>query len=307
MSDHLPIQHTVAILVCTYRRPAMLAALLDSLAEQQCPGIAASVYVIDNDGQQSAAEIVVSRQRNNYPLQLTYLHEPQQNISLARNRGLDHAQADYIAFIDDDEVAVPGWLQSLVETAQSGNADLVFGPVIPVYPANMPHWLISGGFYERPRHDSGTTMPLLEARTGNVLIASRVLGTPPLRFDPALGLSGGEDYVFFRELFARGCKAVWADEAEVREEVPQARADAGWLVKRSFRIGSVEASLSQRDGLRASARIVAKIAWVLGRSVPAMLLNPFRSRAERLSVRRRTAIGLGLLYGLLRGPYREYK
>ncbi|KAF0815391.1 putative glycosyltransferase EpsH [Andreprevotia sp. IGB-42] len=297
---------TVAILVCTFRRPGMLSDLLDSMAALERDGLQPSLYVIDNDPARSAAEVVAARQAG-FPFPLTYLHEPQQNISLARNRGLDNANADYIAFIDDDEVAVSGWLKSLVSTAGNFQAQLVFGPVTPIYPPDMPHWLIEGGFYERATHPSGTPMPLLEARTGNVLIDSRILGTPALRFDPALGLSGGEDYVFFRHLYAAGAKGVFAEDAEVREEVPAARANARWLVKRSFRVGSVEATLSRRAGVASSARIVAKIAYVLARSLPALAISPFRSQAGRLWVRRRVAIGLGLMYGLVNGPYREYK
>lgn len=304
MSD-LDRRIPASILVCTYRRPAMLMVLLDSLARQE-GAIAPSVFVIDNDPAQSARSAVLARQ-GEFPWPLVYLHEPEQNISLARNRGLDYATGDFIAFIDDDEVAEPKWLHSLIVTATREHAQLVFGPVLPVYPAGMPQWLIDGKFYERPRHATGAAVPLFEARTGNVLIDRAVLGQSELRFDPALGLSGGEDYVFFRTLFARGSEAVWCDEALVQEEVPLNRATAPWLIRRSFRVGSVEATLGRREGVLASARIAGKVAYLFARSVPALLLAPVRSRAGALAARRRLAIGLGLLYGLVYGPYREYK
>ncbi|MBV8935636.1 MAG: glycosyltransferase [Alphaproteobacteria bacterium] len=55
---------------------------------------------------------------------LRYVDEPSSSISLARNTGLSRAQADVVAFIDDDVVLDRAWFRSSVETlfSESGIA-----------------------------------------------------------------------------------------------------------------------------------------------------------------------------------------
>lgn len=299
---------TVNILVCTYKRPAMLGRLLDSIAAQRVSGLQPSVIVIDNDPDGAAADTVNAARDSGFPFGLTYLNQPTKSISLTRNLGLDTAKADYVAFVDDDEFAEPQWLQSLVDISRAHDADIVFGPVLPVYPTVMPDWLINGRFYERPRHASGTPVDIGEARTGNVLIRAACIRVSGLRFDPALGLSGGEDYVFFKALYLQGATAVWADQAVVYEEVPLDRANSMWLLKRSFRHGSVEAALSCRPfSVFALARIALKIVYLFLCSILALFLSPFRKKTLNFYALRRLAISGGLMYGLVMGTYHEYK
>lgn len=298
---------TVTIIVCTYRRPNLLRQLLDSLRVQEVQGVQGKICIVDNDAMQSA-RAVVAAMADGYPWPLHYHVQPVKNIARTRNLGLAQVDTDYVAFIDDDEVATPQWLASLLQTARTGSAELVFGPVVPVYPQGMAPWLIAGGFYERPRHVSGSEVPLLEARTGNVLIKASVLGQGALCFDEALGLSGGEDYAFFQQLYCEGVTALWSDEAVVTEEVPLERAEPRWLLKRSFRIGSVEACLVRRSGrVGQVARVLLKACYLAGKNAVLLLPYPCRSKQYNFRLLRNLAISCGIFYGLVNGPYREYQ
>lgn len=298
---------SVTVIVCTYRRPRQLQALLDSLALQHVEGLRTSLCIVDNDAEQSARELVVQAEQN-FPWPIQYISQPVKNIALTRNAGLEAVRTDYLAFIDDDEIAVPSWLHSLVMLAQKNNADLIFGPVLPVYPDKMLPWLISGGFYERPRHATGSSVPLLEARTGNVLIKKSLLKKHDLKFDESLGLSGGEDYAFFETLYRDAVKSLWCDEAVVTEEVPLERANPKWLLKRSFRIGSVEANLMCRaGGVQPLLKMWLKVFYLFARNGLTLLAAPLRSRAKNFRYVRNVAIAAGIIYGLMNGPYREYK
>ena len=62
-----------------------------------------------------------------------YVHEPRPGISHARNRGVAEAKGDFVAFIDDDELPAPNWLESLLLTQRTYRADVVLGPVRPVF------------------------------------------------------------------------------------------------------------------------------------------------------------------------------
>lgn len=107
----------IDIAVCTYRRP-QLADTLRSLGALVVPeGVTLRLIVADNDAQPSA-EGIVRDMTGRLPFRVAYVHCPASNISLARNACLDHAEGDWLAFIDDDCSASPHWLAALVAKAR---------------------------------------------------------------------------------------------------------------------------------------------------------------------------------------------
>jgi succinoglycan biosynthesis protein ExoM len=88
---------------------------LNSLASQRTGGVFTySVVVADNDAMQSAQPVVAAFSSQS-ALPVTYCIEPQQNIALARNRAIEHADGDFVVFIDDDEFPTEGWLLNLLK------------------------------------------------------------------------------------------------------------------------------------------------------------------------------------------------
>src|SRR5690606_12136505 len=168
----------VAIGVTTFRRPGLLATLLDSLALLRSPGgrgVQPLVVVVDNDADGSARSVAEARAAV-LPWPVRYVIEPRRGISHGRNRvvaeALD-AGADHVAFIDDDETASPGWLAELLRVQAAFDADAVEGPVVPRYAPDVPDWVRRGGFFEEARWPTGTPRPT--AKAGNVLITRRLL------------------------------------------------------------------------------------------------------------------------------------
>ena len=128
----------ITVCICTFRRPTYLKRLLEKLQEQSTGGLFSfSAVVCDNDATQSAAPIV-SAARENATIDITYCCEPRQNIALARNKALEQAHGDFVAFIDDDEFPVADWLQSLLSACDTYGADGVLGPVRPHFESPPP-------------------------------------------------------------------------------------------------------------------------------------------------------------------------
>ena len=225
----------IAVCIATYRRPAELALLLDDLVLQRL--VPAEVIVVDNTPEGTARSVVEDRRRRGAPFALHYDIQPVQNISLTRNRTVELAQEDWIAFIDDDERPSEAWLSELAGAASHFNADGVLGPILPVLPATAPAWIQRGHFYDWVRMPSGATVPLNELRFGNVLLRASLLrtGSPP--FDPAYGLTGGEDGDLLTFLAQRGARIVWCDAAVVDAPVEASRLKLGWLMRRALRGG----------------------------------------------------------------------
>lgn len=223
----------ITICVCTFKRPELLKRLLKAVSALRTEGwVTYSVVIADNDRERSA-ESVVREFAASAAFKVTYCSEPRQNIALARNKTLEHAEGDFIAFIDDDEYPCPDWLVELLGSLRAHNADGVLGPVRPHFEETPPDWAVRGGFFERPRHATGYRIDLKEARTGNLLFARRILdGVSPV-FREQFG-TGGEDVDFFRRMMEQGRVFIWCDEAPVFESVPPSRANRRYLLRRGL-------------------------------------------------------------------------
>ena len=230
-------QPHITVCVCTFRRPVLLARLLEALNDQATDGaFTYSIVVADNDAERSSESLVSSFARSTR-LAVRYCVEPRQNIALVRNKALESAAGDFIAFIDDDECAPPPWLATLVSACDRYRADGVLGPVRPRFEESPPRWVVAGKFYERPRYPTGSVIGWRQGRTGNVLLRSHILepGTAPFRAE----FLTGEDQDFFRRMIERGHRFVWCEEAAVDEVVPPVRWRRTFMMRRALLRGAV--------------------------------------------------------------------
>lgn len=239
--------------------------MLDGIARQTfsvIPRPTLQVVIADNECSHAARETCVAfEQRSGVPV--TYVPEPRRGISFARNVCLDNIPegSDFFAWIDDDEVPEPDWLERLLEVQTATGADVVQGAVVPEFPDGTPGWLARGNFFGRPRRGwAGTPLHREEhqeldyAGTNNALVRVCVVNDLSLRFDPALALTGGEDSQFFRTLVAEGYRIVYAPRARVRETVPAERATVWYRLKLEFRIGYTRAAQGNRRKKRKPIR-----------------------------------------------------
>ena len=143
-------------------------------------------------------------------------------------------RVDYLALIDDDEVPEGMWLKELWLAMTHYEADIVAGPVLPHFEGRVPHWVIAGEFFRRPRLATGTLLD--RTRSGNVLMRADVFERTGRLFDERLLLLG-EDTEFFFHAARAGCTIIWANDAIVHEWIPESRTRVKWLLKRSYSVG----------------------------------------------------------------------
>ena len=113
-----------------------------------------SIVVVDNDRDNSAQEVVRAT-ASETRIAIRYCVEPRQGIALARNKAVENATGDFVAFLDDDEFPAPEWLLTLFRTIEEQKVDGVLGPVRPFFDKGAPRWVKEGGFYDRPEHKTG--------------------------------------------------------------------------------------------------------------------------------------------------------
>jgi glycosyltransferase involved in cell wall biosynthesis len=229
----------ISVCICTYKRAEMLARALDGVISQVTDSdFTLEVVIVDNDKERSAQELVHKYQKSGN-CRITYDCEPEKSIPLARNRAIQKASGNLIAFIDDDEFPAENWLCKMYLCLKEYNADGVLGPVLPHFPFGAPKWLAKSGLCKRPRNATGSPTTFNDLRTGNALFQRYVFEKDEIWFDPALGLTGGSDGRFLSKQVERGRKFVWCDEALVFETVSEERWPAKYYLKRNFRIGTL--------------------------------------------------------------------
>jgi glycosyltransferase involved in cell wall biosynthesis len=123
----------VSVVVPTRGRAAYLEVTLDSLLEQR-GGIPSEILVVDDGDGGATADAVRARPPVRY-----VPHGARRGLNAARNTGLLEAGAALIAFVDDDVLAPPGWLEALVEgAARHPQADAFGGPIRARFEGRTP-------------------------------------------------------------------------------------------------------------------------------------------------------------------------
>jgi glycosyltransferase involved in cell wall biosynthesis len=222
----------ISVCICTYKRPQLLKRTLEGVCVQETGGLFSySIVVADNDSSESAS-LAVAEASAHSAVPIKYCVQTQQNIAMNRNKAVENATGDFVAFIDDDEFPVGEWLLTLFKAIHKYDADGVLGPVNPHFDTGAPQWVIKGGFYDRPITPTGITLTWNKCRTGNVLLRSKLFTEGEQPFNPEC--LSGEDQDFFRRKIAKGHSFVWCHEAPVYEVVPAVRWKRSFLVRRAL-------------------------------------------------------------------------
>ena len=232
-----------SIITCTYNRAESLRDTVQALVSQRVnAGIEIEVIVVDNNSNDSTRQVAGEFVSTKWPVR--YLFEPKQGKSFAQNTGIQAATGDFVAFVDDDVIPDPSWVQELYEAFVAYNADCAGGPVKPLWMATPPKWL------EDPAKQFGMlalldrgNQPLIAGEKnrleGNFLFGSNLavrrsifseLGLFRTDLGPIGNAHfGGEDSEMVRRLLAAGKKMVYMPTASVRHKVPPKRMTLSYL------------------------------------------------------------------------------
>jgi glycosyltransferase involved in cell wall biosynthesis len=228
---------SVSIVIPTQRRPGPLARAVRS-AFQQGAGTAAvcELIVVDNDEVPSARQ-QVEELTADAPFPVRYIHEPRPGVAHARNAAMASVAGAFVAFLDDDEEAQPGWIAALLAVQSACAADVVFGPVRTRLPDSVTdHRDYLEAFFART--DPAPAGPIDHYYgCGDSLVRLGALPDPKQPFSDVRNHSGGEDDLLFSEMLARGARFAWAPDAWVWEHPEPQRLSLKYTVRRAFAYG----------------------------------------------------------------------
>jgi glycosyltransferase involved in cell wall biosynthesis len=168
------------VIVCTYNRCQSLAKTLESVAKSTLPeSVAWEVLVVDNNSTDQTRDVVEGFCRR-IPGRFRYFFEPRAGKSYALNTGIREALGEILAFLDDDVVVEPTWLQNLTASLQEGDWAGSGGRTLPSATFSCPRWL--------------------PYAFGGILCAQFDLGNKPRQLDRP---PYGTNMAFRREMFER--------------------------------------------------------------------------------------------------------
>ena len=226
----------ISIIIPTQRRPDSLRRAAGSaLAQAGVDPSELELVVVDNDARPSAEPVVADLARG-APFTVVYVHEPEPGVANARNAALKQARGEFIAFLDDDEEAPPGWLAALIAAQATFDADVVFGPVRGRAPADVGHRAYLERFFSRLGPD---TAGMIEDYygCGDSFIRRAALPDPQRPFSADRNHTGGEDDLLFGWMKGRGARFAWAPDAWVWEDPAAGRLNLRYALARAFAYG----------------------------------------------------------------------
>ena len=267
----------ISAIICTHNRENYLGKAIDSLLDQNFSG-AYEVLIIDNASTDRTREVVESRQKN--PL-LRYGYEPTLGLSVARNTGANLARGPILAYLDDDAIASPAWLQNLWNAYQQWDKLAIAGGKVTLLwqNASPPQWLSTGLSENLGAYDLGNQLiwidrPGQTPRGLNYSIRRSFLEQVG-GFDRALGRVGknllSNEELHMTELaLAQGWKVAYLPDALVAHHVAPERLCQQWFLRRGWWQGISECyreQLAGRSGLPQLTRGTERLLRGLHRSL----------------------------------------
>ena len=305
----------ISAVVCTHNRAAYLERALASLAAQTLARDAYEILVVDNASTDETPAVVAAASAR-IP-NLISLREPTPGLPHARNAGLRAARGAFVAYVDDDAVASPTWLERILAafaTVQP-TPGCVGGRIDAIWEAPRPSWLADDMLSYLTVIDWSPTATFLgEDRfvAGANMAFPRDLLRSIDGFHPALGRRGttllsNEELRVESALRRRG-HPCWYDPAiAVGHHVAPERLTRAYFRRRYFWQGVSDAHLLLLDGPPSERGRGALLARQLRRALgPRTWLHLVAggTAARRFQRRCEALRSLGFSAGLLAGPPR---
>lgn len=130
----------LSVVICTYNNADVLDRALDALGRQErADGLAWDVTIIDNNCTDHTAAVVAKWRDDGRLPQLRRVVETRQGLTPARQRGAMETSGDWLAFVDDDCLVAPDWVEQVgAAIERRREAAAIGGRVLLLWEAEPP-------------------------------------------------------------------------------------------------------------------------------------------------------------------------
>lgn len=240
----------ISLVIATFNGAKRITGALKSLTRQTLDKELWDVVVVNNNSTDNTAEVVEKFIAEHPELHIRLVSESRQGLSYARNRGIDETDGDYIAIMDDDEVASPALLAEYFEFLDTHPyAVAAGGKITPYYLSQRPKWMCR--ITERPiagTLDLGKEIILFPEGKyfggGNMCLRRTAIEYYG-KFDTNLGrrgskLLGGEEKELYMRYYASGENIYYLPNAEIKHVIGRERLSKPYFKAVCYRIGQSE-------------------------------------------------------------------
>ncbi|MDT5038131.1 MAG: hypothetical protein QOE03_3316, partial [Micromonosporaceae bacterium] len=295
--DRSPPDRSVSVVIATYteRRWTELTETVRSALTQQ-PSPARVVVAVDHN------EPLLARVRAELPQVHAVRNRYARGASGTRNSGVDVVDTEIVAFIDDDEVASPGWLARLTAAFTDPAVVGVGGSLVPIWSGRQPGWFPDecgwaiGVSYRGMPTTSTVVRNVWSANMAVRHEAFRSVGGFRVGFGKLADRSRPEDTELCIRMSAAvgGGRWMYVPDAVVGHHVPADRMRFGFFLRRSYNegYGKIEMARLLRGGTDDTAQLDVERDYVR-RTLPrgiARGLRQFVTGADRCGATRASAI-----------------
>jgi glycosyltransferase involved in cell wall biosynthesis len=251
------MESRISVVIVTYNRPLEVQETVRSLLNQSVKPF--EILVID-DGSDPRLRMTVD-----FPNFKLIRFDKERGLSNSRNFGINEAKGEYVAFLDDDTVPSQHWLEAVQKGTVSG-ADVMGGPLRPLYKARPPSWWIEKdfGYYVGIGNIYGQRI-----WGANMIFKKNVFYKIGF-FDSRLGRQKGKLFSSEEDKLIRKarlcCHYLFLPEAEVLHIVPAKRMTLSYLIRWNYYEGKSNRILYGRQTIRTVYAIL-----MIGKN----MLNPF--------------------------------
>lgn len=110
----------VSIIIPVYNCEKYIGKCLESVLGQTYKNV--EIIVIDDGSTDQSLEVINRTVQGNPNVKV--IHQENQGLSATRNKGLENATGDYIAFLDGDDYLGESYIERLIAAAEHNNSDL---------------------------------------------------------------------------------------------------------------------------------------------------------------------------------------
>lgn len=126
----------ISVIMLTYNREQYIARAIEAILGQTYTDF--EFVIVDNGSVDQSGKIADGYARKDNRIKV--LHIEKSSIGHGRNIGIANARGEYIAFVDDDDVAAPDMLEFLYQLVQENHADIaICGAQKDVNGEILPH------------------------------------------------------------------------------------------------------------------------------------------------------------------------
>lgn len=208
MMERTYIEGLVSVIIPVYNAEKYLAETLNSIFAQDYKNI--EIVLVDDRSKDDSAKIISDFQNTHSEI-VYFLQEKNMGAGAARNKALELAKGQYVAFLDSDDVWLPGKISRQIELMKSTKSPFSYTAIEMMDDQSET---IKGKRDLKETCDYQYLLHNTIIATSSVVIDRTVLGDfrMPLR-------RGGQDYATWLMLLRDGAVACGINEAFVRYRV----------------------------------------------------------------------------------------